>query len=77
MKTTKTRRTIVIIAFEDSAADRHPCKWDWHAIMRQADANVITTHVAADVKDDATEADVYEAVRDGAAVIYDAVNQLD
>jgi hypothetical protein len=70
----KTRRTIVIIAIEDNAADRAVCKWDWNSIMRQVDAHVITTWVAAEAKPDATDDQICEAVRDAAAVAADSLD---
>ena len=70
----KTRRTIVIIAIEDNAADRAVCKWDWDAIMKPADARVITMWVAAEVKPDATDDQIREAVRDAAAVAADSLD---
>jgi len=70
----KTRRTIVIIAIEDNAADRHVCKWDWDKIMAAADARVITTWVAAEAKPTDSDDDIRNAVRDAAAVAADSLD---
>ena len=70
----KTRRTIVIIAIEDNAADRAVCKWDWDKIMAAADARVITTWVAAEAKPTDNDDDIRNAVRDAAAVAADSLD---